>query len=76
MNKEQRKRVAALIVPLAEISEELGALADEQQEKFDNANEGLQATEKFQAISEEADTFYSFQGDVEDLQDSLQEYAE
>ncbi len=76
MKKEQKKRISNIIERLKGISAEIAAIADEQQEKFDNANEGLQATERFQLIQEEADTLYSIQSDIEEASDALLEYSE
>lgn len=61
MNAKVRKQVADLLNRLRtlqseaeSIGEELTSLSDEEQEKFNNLSEGLQATERGQALEEAA----------------------
>lgn len=58
MNQSDRKQVADILARLealqsqvTSIGEELQSLADAEQEKYDNLSEGLQASEKGEAIS-------------------------
>ena len=59
MNKEQKKKIEVLKMLLHKISEKLENIADEEQEKYDNLNEGMQAMEKFQKLQENADCLYT-----------------
>ena len=55
MNKAQRKRLGEIETILLDVKCELDGMADEEQEKFDNLSEGLQASERgqtFEANSE------------------------
>lgn len=80
MNKELRKRLSEAQEMLEKayvlVSDAQGIIEevkDEEQEKFDNATEGQQAMEKFQAMEENAsileelyDTLDSIMGEIED----------
>lgn len=74
MNARDRKELTALQARLLalkdeadEIREAVGALADAEREKYDNMSEGLQESEKGQAISEAADT-------LDNIKDALERY--
>lgn len=73
MNKEQKKKIEELKMRLQDISEELEKLADDEQEKFDNLNEGMQAMERFQKLQENADCLSTAQEQVEDVINTLEE---
>lgn len=47
MNKEQRTKIENIKERLQQLAQEVEALADEEQEKYDNLNEGMQAMERF-----------------------------
>ncbi|MFU1569320.1 hypothetical protein [Aeromonas veronii] len=73
MNARDRKAVARLIEKLTElrsqcevIAEELTELADMEQEKYDNMSEGLQASERGQAIMEAAENLSNAAGYCEE----------
>ena len=73
MNKEQKKKIEELKMRLQDISEELEKLADDEQEKFDNLNEGMQAMERFQKLQENSDCLSTAQEQVEDVINTLEE---
>lgn len=63
VNKQDREQVAVIQAKLEDLKaqieaagQELQALADAEQEKFDNLNEGLQQSEQGQAIEAAAET--------------------
>ena len=76
MNKEQREKLQNIKDILQNISEELEALGDEEQEKFDNLNEGMQAMAKFQKLEENAEGFYTAQESIEECINTLDEFEE
>lgn len=73
MNKEQKNKIEQLKNQLLDISEELEKLADAEQEKYDNLNEGMQSMEKFQKLQENADCLSTAQEQVEDVINTLEE---
>lgn len=76
MNKEQKEKLQNIKDILKDISEELEALGDEEQEKFDNLNEGMQAMAKFQKLEENAEGFYCAQESIEECINTLDEFEE
>lgn len=83
MNSAQRKRVDVIIESAKSSIErmkergaaiandaatELESIAEEERDKFDNLTEGLQATERGQAISEAADTLESAVSDLQTIE--------
>jgi predicted Rossmann fold nucleotide-binding protein DprA/Smf involved in DNA uptake len=78
MNNAQRKAIAQLIADGREIVGKLDDLmssvetiASEEREKYDNAPEGLQDSEKYQAMGEAADALESFQSAIETISSDL-----
>ena len=66
MNKVIRKRINEIMENLQSLRDEIEMIADEEQEKFNNLPEGLQATERGEA----------FEGAIESLQSSMEEIDE
>lgn len=54
MNQKQRDSLNALIGKLEEIKSEVETAQNEEQEKFDNLSEGLQQSERGQAMEQAA----------------------
>lgn len=54
MNKERRRRIDEALTQLRVLHGEIEAIRDEEQEAFDNLSEGLQQSERGQAIEEAA----------------------
>lgn len=50
MNAKDRQEASAILSELEGLQSRLETLADAEQEKFDNMSEGLQASERGQAI--------------------------
>lgn len=66
MNKEGRKRLSDLLSKIEEIEGEISTIKDEEQDKFDNLPEGLQASDKGTQIEETI-------GYLEEAENCLQE---
>lgn len=73
MNKTQREWIEKFIEDLNAISEGIEDLSEQEQEKFDNLNEGMQAMEKFQKLQENADTLATAQELIEEAIGTLEE---
>jgi hypothetical protein len=76
MNKDQRKRIRAVYDKLGELCEEFEAISEEEQDKYDSMPEGLQASERGEAIQEAADAISDQVSAIEDIQSALEEYVE
>ena len=70
MNKQQRKKLSDMLDEIAGYVSTLEEMAEEEQEKYDNLPEGLQDSERGQAIQEAAD---NLQQAADDLQDWIDE---
>lgn len=55
MNKTRRKQLEDLIEQLSEIKDSIEAVMEEEQEAFDNLPEGIQASERGEAMQENID---------------------
>lgn len=75
MNANQRKRISAILETLAPIFDEIEEMANEERDKFDNMTEGLQATEKGQAIQEAAENLDQAAQSVTEAIDALSNVA-
>ena len=76
MNKDRRKRLQEICDILEEQQAALEEIRDEEQEAFDNLPEGLQCTERGQAMEEAAGDLDSACYDLESLRDTLAEIIE
>lgn len=76
MNNERRKRLAKICEQLEEIQSEISAIADEEQECYDNLPEALQYAERGERMSEIADTLTDAANDVGSIIENLQEVQE
>ena len=65
MNAKQRKQLERYMSQLIDIAEAIREMANEEQEKYDNLTEGLQATERGQQYEDNAGTLESIADDVE-----------
>ena len=65
MNSERRKRLAKICEQLEEIQVEIQAIADEEQECYDNLPESLQYAERGERMSEIVDTLNDAANDME-----------
>lgn len=73
MNKDQRTKIENIKERLQQLAQEVEALADEEQGKYDNLNEGIQAMERFQKLEENADTLYTAQESIEEAINTIEE---
>lgn len=80
MNKDQRKELQLAKKLIEEANEKLETakgiieiVAEEEQEKFDNLNEGMQAMERNQKLEDNADTLQSAVEQVDDAMNCLTE---
>lgn len=73
MNKETRQRLEELHCRLMEVSYELNEIAEAEQEKFDNAPENLQESERVQMWQECAEAITSICDDIDSAADELQD---
>lgn len=76
MNKIQRAYLDDIKDKLRQLSLEVEAIADEEQAKYDDLNEGMQAMEHFQKLQENADTLYTAQESIEEALSTLEELEE
>ena len=71
MNKAQRKQLADAITIARTAIESLESVVttvqEEEQEKFDNMPDGLQASPTGETISEKADEMANISGDLQDM---------
>ena len=76
MNSERRKRLAKICEQLEEIQVEIQAIADEEQECYDNLPEPLQYAERGERMSEIVDTLNDAANDMESITENLRETQE
>lgn len=76
MNKDRRKRISALIEQIENLSADVVALADEEQEAFDNLPESLQDGERGQAMSDAVDKLNDAASDLSNAATTLSETLE
>ena len=73
MNKERRKRIEDVIAQLQDLQEEVIYIASEEREAFENLPEGIQYSERGEAMEENADSLDEVDADIENLIDALQD---
>lgn len=75
MNKERRKRIEDVIAKLQNLQEEVACIASDEREAFENLPEGLQYSERGEAMEENADNlesaYDSLDAVISDIQDVL-----
>lgn len=71
MNSQNRKDLQKAVDLINEANSIIETIRDEEQEKFDNLSEGLQASERGQAFEENADNLDSVFSDLENAIDSI-----
>lgn len=76
MNSERRKRLAKICEQLEEIQVEIQAIADEEQECYDNLPESLQYAERGERMSEIVVTLNDAANDMESITENLRETQE
>lgn len=73
MNKTIRKRINELIEGLQSIRNEIEMIAEEEQEKFDNLPEGIQATERGENLEAAAEALQSGMDSIDEAIEYFQE---
>lgn len=76
MRKEIKKLIEEDIEWLVQLKERVEGLAEEEREKFENLNEGMQAMEKFQKLSENADNLEEASSSLDDVIEYLESVLE
>jgi len=71
MNKQRRKAITEIVSKLEEIMADLNTLQEEEQEAFDNLPEGLQDSEKGEAMETAAGLLEEAVNSVGDAIDGL-----
>lgn len=78
MNKEMRKRLVEaqdLLQKAYDLLDEAKSIVEEvsgdERDKYDNASEGLQATDRFMQLEENADTMDDFVSEIEEAMDTI-----
>lgn len=76
MNKNDRKKVGEWIETLSGIKSEIEDMQQDQQEKHDNMPEGLQDTERGEALEEAANELEEAASNIDSAIDNLQNISE
>ena len=76
MNAKRRKRLEQIISQLENLQQEVQEMAEQERESFDNLPEGLQASERGEAMEENADDLEYADTDFETLLEGLRAVAE
>jgi hypothetical protein len=75
VNKQDRKDLQRAIDMATEAMEEIRRIGEAEREKFDNMSEGLQQSERGEAIEAAADALEQVADDIENALDSAGEFA-
>lgn len=73
MNAKSRKELSEIVERLQKCYEDISVMRDEEQEKFDNLPEGLQLSERGEAMEEAANSLDSASNDIESAIEQLEE---
>ena len=76
MNKARRKMLEGIINNLELQKESLESVCEEEQEAYDNLPEGIQYSERGEAMSDNVNDMESVASDLEDIITTLQEVLE
>lgn len=76
MNQEQRKALNILLSKIEEIKEEITSFQEQEEEKYNNLSEGLQATEngqKLETIAEHlSDAVSNLETAIDDITNAIE----
>ncbi len=75
MNAKGRKNIKDLIAQLEDIKDHLETMQEEEQDKFDNLPEGLQESERGEAMQEVADSLEEAVSSLEDVISTLNDIS-
>lgn len=73
MNAQRRKAISKIIEILSDQKENLDQIREEEQDCYDNLPEGIQYSERGEAMSEICDDLDSALYDLENIIDALQD---
>lgn len=73
MNKKQRERLERAASLISEAKEIIEQIRDEEQEKFENLSEGLQASEKGQALEENSSSLDGANDELSNVLETIEE---
>ena len=76
MNKARRKMLEGIINNLELQKDSLESVCEEEQEAYDNLPEGIQYSERGEAMSDNVNDMESVASDLEDIITTLQEVLE
>lgn len=76
MNKQNRKMIEGYICQLEDLKGNIEAMKDEEEEKLDNMPDGLQESERGEAIQDAIDNLDSASDSIGDAIDYLNELTE
>ena len=76
MNKERRKTLHGIIDELESQKENIETLQEEEQEAYDNLPESIQASDRGDAMCENADDLSDAADSLDDIISALQEILE
>ena len=76
MNNTRRKLIQGIIDKLEDLREDIEALKDEEQEAFDNLPEGIQASERGEAMEHAAYSLEEAYDNMDSVIDALTEAFE
>ena len=76
MNKQRRKWLSDVITKLEEAKTDIESIAEEEREAYDNLPEGIQESDKGDAMYENADNLDQAASDLDDLISNLNEIIE
>lgn len=76
MNAKQRKSIEKFVEKIDEVKTDLEYMQEEETEKFDNMPEGLQESERGEAMQEAIENLEAAVGSLEEAIDYLNEITE
>lgn len=76
MNKQRRKWLEEIVGRLETAKDEIDSVAEEEREAYENLPEGIQESERGEAMCENADDLEQASSDLDDLIQNLNEILE
>ena len=74
MNRQQRKTIGILIEKIKEVEADLTLIAEEEQDKVNNAPENLQYSEPYERMQDVADEIQAWADELLDTAEKLEQY--
>lgn len=76
MNKTRRKVIEEVIDQLGTLKEQIESVGEEENEAYDNLPEGIQYSERGEAMSDNASDLEQAASDLDDIMSTLQDIIE